>query len=574
MASSIDKKSRSGEGDTLSFTAQTLLTDLSYLETKRSLYNALDDMGDSYGRIKRSLFKDSVRSGRKPVTFKNEYLLKYGITARQFNAIRYDLDGNISSAVEVLKLRIANKEDKIKSMKKWLKNKESQIKDIQEDVDMPTSERGRQIHNIRFSIHHKKRKLHTLELKRDCLKDDLKQGRVRICFGSKPLFRKQYSLNENDYVSHDDWLSDWRKARGSQSFCLGSKDENAGNQTCTLFTDGSLRIRVPNHLQGKYGKHLVVPRVTYPYGQNRIEQALANGQALTHRFVRNEKGWYLHTMFDMVKPAPVTFKSRDIGCIGVDVNEMEIAVSETDRFGNLVWSKTYPASVKERSSEQTMAAYGDICVRIVDRAVQTGKPVGHETLDFRKKKASLKEQGVGYARMLSGFAYSAFLTLLDRRAFKSGVQVFPVNPAYTTVIGKTNYLSRYGMTSHEAAAFIIARRVQRYSESPVPARTASPLPGRNRGEHVWKFWRRQKDSGACGSRRRLSGRRPLQGSTGCAGSQTKLLHRSTAQPSWPPTRTSAGRQERSPFSTLQGGLCESGRKSLTLIGRSTVRLPS
>ena len=60
-----------------------------------------------YGRIKRSLFKDSVRSGLKPVSFKNEYLVKYGITARQFNAIRYDLDGNISSAVEVLKLRIA-----------------------------------------------------------------------------------------------------------------------------------------------------------------------------------------------------------------------------------------------------------------------------------------------------------------------------------------------------------------------------------------------------------------------------------------------------------------------------------
>jgi hypothetical protein len=453
------------------------------------------------------------------------------------------------------------------------KNREAKISGIQEDGEGSSSERDRHIHNIRFSIHHKKRKLHSSEIKLASLKNDSKQGRVRICFGSKSLFRKQFSLNDNEYVSHDEWLSDWRTARSSQSFCLGSKDENAGNQTCALSADGTLRIRVPNHLHGKYGRHIVVSCVRYSYGQDVIDQALANGQALTHRFVRNDKGWYVHTTVESAKPAQVSFKPREIGCIGADVNEQEVAVSETDRFGNLVWNATYPACVKDRSSAQTMAMYGDICAQIVDRAIKTGKPIGHETLDFRKKKASLKEQGVGYSRMLSGFAYSVFLATLDRRAFKSGIQVFPVNPAYTTVIGKANYLSRYGLTSHEAAAFVIARRVQRYSESPVPARTASPLPARNRGEHVWKFWSRLKGSGACGSTRRLPGRRPLQGSAGCAESQTKLSHRSTAQTLRPPTKSSAGRCERSPFITLQGGLCESGRESLTLTGSSTVRLP-
>ncbi len=575
MASSKDSTSKSGESDTLSFTAQTLLTDLVYGEKQHSLYTVLDDLGDSYGHIKRSLLKDIIRSGKKPITFKNEDLLMYGITARQFNAIRYDLDGNISSAVEVLKLRIANLEDKIKSVKKWLKSRGAKIRWVEEDAEISSSERDRQIHNIRFSIHHKKRKLYTLELKLASLKDDLKHGRVRICFGSKTLFRRQFNLNENDYVSHDEWLSDWRKARSSQLFCLGSKDETAGNQTCTLFGDGSLRIRVPNRLQSKYGKHIIVPRVRYAYGQDVIDQALANEQALTHRLVRNGKGWYLHTMVDIAKPAQAAFKPQDTGCIGIDVNEKEIAVSETDRFGNLVWSMTYPACVKDRNADQTMATYGDICVQIVDRAVKTGKPIGHETLDFRKKKASLKEQGIGYARMLSGFSYSAFLTMLDRRAFKSGVQVFPVNPAYTTIIGKINHLSRYGITSHEAAAHVIARRVQRYSESPAPARTASPLPARNRGEHVWKFWNRLKDSGACGSKHRLLRRRPLQGSPGCAELQKRSASLSTAQFSRPPASRSLIEKasEGIPI-TKQRGLGESGRESLTLTGNSTVRLPS
>ena len=573
MAKRSKGKSTVSDDGTLSFTAQTLLADLSYRDIKRSLYSILGDVGDSYGHIKRSLFKDSVRFGNPPISFKNEYLRKFGITARQFNAIRFDLDGNIRSAAEVLNHRIENLEDKVRAVKKWLKRQEALIRKIRQNTELPSHEQSRQIHQVRFLVHHKSRKLHSSEMKLVSLKDDLKQGRLRICFGSRPLFRKQFSLHDNDYVFHDEWLSDWRVARSSQSFCLGSKDENRGNQTSALFPDGSLRVRIPKHLQGKYGRHIVVPLVRYSYGQDIIDQALANNQAITHRFVRKDKSWYVHTTVEISRPPQVSFKPREIGCIGVDINEKEVAASETDRFGNLIWSKTYPACVKDRSTGQTMATYGDICALIVDRAVKTGKPIGHETLDFRKKKASLKEQGVGYARMLSGFAYGSFLSLLDRRACKSGIRVYSVNPAYTTVIGKINYLSRYGLTSHEAAAFVIARRVQGYSESPAPARTASPLPARNRGEHVWKFWVRLKGSGAWGGMHRLPGRRPLQGSTGCAEPQTILSHGPTAQTLRPPTKPPAGRPKCSPSRTLQGGLCESGRESLTLTGSSTVRLP-
>ena len=90
MARSKKNLQRIGKEDSQSFTAHTFLPDLSYLDTKRSLYNALDAIGDRYGHSTRSLFKDRIRPGMKPFTFKNVYLVKYGITARQFNAIRFD----------------------------------------------------------------------------------------------------------------------------------------------------------------------------------------------------------------------------------------------------------------------------------------------------------------------------------------------------------------------------------------------------------------------------------------------------------------------------------------------------
>jgi len=98
---------------------------------------------------------------------------------------------------------------------------------------MTAAERNQQIHAIRFAIHHKKRKLNALELKLISLTNDINTNHVRICFGSKSLYNKQFNLEENRYTSHEEWRSDWKQAWSSQSFCLGSKDENGGNQSCT-----------------------------------------------------------------------------------------------------------------------------------------------------------------------------------------------------------------------------------------------------------------------------------------------------------------------------------------------------
>ena len=544
---------------TFSFTAKTLVPNITYLDTKKSLYDALDAMGDKYGLIKRTLFKDSIRLGKKPVTFKNDYLKKFDITARQFNAIRYDLDGTISSAQELVKDRIETLERRIKSVSRWLKKKNDQIGDIRNDVSSSRLDKVEAIKKLRFAIHHKKRKLFTLSTKLDALRSDQTAGRIRICFGSNKLFRKQFNLSENGYTSHEEWLSDWRIARTSNVFSLGSKDETRGNQSCSFFSDRSLRIRLPNNLIGKYGKYLVIPGLSYAYGQQYIDQAMMNRTALTHRFVRENDKWYLHTTVDVPAADLVTINPAEIGCIGVDINAKEIAVSETDRFGNPVWSKTYPASVKEKGSNATLAIYGDIGVAIIDRALLTGKPIGCENLDFEKKKSSLREQGTRYSRMLSSFAYKAFLGNLQRRAMKNGIAVYSVNPAYTSVIGMINYMPHYGLTSHEAAAVAIARRVQKYTEAPAPSGNASSLPARNRGEHVWKHLSRIKKSGIVKVSHNLYAiRRSLQDFPGCGVSKSR-------NPFGHQPASSEMASDAIPVSKSRG-LGKSGRESLTLIG--------
>ena len=573
MASNKTKKPGKPSKNGLSFTAKTLVPDLANLSTKQTLYAALDAMGDRYGHIKRTLFTDSLRSGKKPATFKNEYLQRFGITARQFNAVRYDLDGSISSAREVQKNRIEALERRIKSVSHWLKKMQDKINVIRKDASLCGSDKAEAIKKLRFGIHHKKRKHAALFANLAALKADLAVGRVRICFGSNKLFRKQFNLFKNGYPSHGAWQADWRMARRSNVFSLGSKDETRGNQSCTLFPDKSLRIRVPNHLVKAYGKYLIIPGITYAYGQEYIDQAMKNGTALTHRFVRDGHTWYLHTTVDVHPADLVSMKPAEIGCIGVDVNEQVVAVSETDRSGNPVWSRTYPAPVKDKSTEQTLAIYGDIVAAIVDRAYVTGKPIGCEDLDFEKKKAFLAEQGVRYSRMLSSFAYSTFLVMLHRRATRHGIAVYSINPAYTSVIGMINFMPRYGLTSHEAAAVAIARRVQKYRESPALSGNASSLPARNRGEHVWKHLSGIKKKGVVRTPHNLyATRRSLQDFPGCAENQKRSSSMSTAQSTRPPASTSGDGAGRDPIRKSRG-LGKSGRESLTLTGSSTVRLP-
>ncbi|MDA8066456.1 MAG: hypothetical protein M0031_13315 [Thermaerobacter sp.] len=122
-------------------------------------------------------------------------------------------------------------------------------------------------HRLRFTLHQKRRRLHALERRLAVAQADHEAGRVRLCFGGKKLFHAQFHLKANGFADLAAWQAAWRKRRSSQFLCLGSKDESAGNQTCTRLPDGSLRLRVPPGLEAAFGKHVLVKDVKFTYGQ-------------------------------------------------------------------------------------------------------------------------------------------------------------------------------------------------------------------------------------------------------------------------------------------------------------------
>jgi len=454
---------------TLSFTAQTrlhvLAKDVAFLKA----YAGYMSM------VERRLFARMFK-GEKLSQIKKSFLPQYQITARQFNGIRVSVEGKIKSRKECQVNQRDQLKESISSKKKWLKSKGKQL------PKMPCPQKRQK---LAFSIHHKKRKLHQQEIRLDTLVEEIKNGVVKICFGTKKLFKKQFNLVENEYNTFADWKKDWLASRSNSLFFIGSKDETAGNQTCSLI-DNRLRIRVPNKLTHQYGKYYLLP-VSYSFGQAEVDAALLNKQALTHRFLLKECAVYLYTTVDIPESPIKTAPARQNGVLGIDFNANNIAICNVDRYGNFLASKTIPAHVANKSTAKTKAIYGDIVKDIVLEAKQQGKPIACEALDFKKKKRSIKEEPKRYARMLSSLAYSMFFAFLFRKAAKEGVKILPVNPAYTSLIGKAKFMGRYGMSSHESAAMAIARRAQNYSEK-VPARNACTPLVKMAHQHVWKLW--------------------------------------------------------------------------------------
>ena len=101
--------------------------------------------------------------------------------------------------------------------------------------------------------------------------------------------------------------------------------------------------------------------------------------------------------------------------------------------------------------------------------------------------------------MLSSFAYSQIISSIENKAFKEGVEVYFINPAFTSIIGRIKFMFRYGLSSHVSAALTIARRIDHYSEK-LPryleiknnksSKSAFFLPERNRIKHVWSDYKR------------------------------------------------------------------------------------
>jgi IS605 OrfB family transposase len=414
-----------------------------------------------------------------------------------------DARQKLTDKVNQIKARLTGDVLKDTKRQKLLKQLKRLLNEIDVKIEQCSALRAA-LDAIPFSQHQHKRRLDILKLDLDRASARVKTP--RICFGTKKLARKQNNLKINGFPSHSDWKKEWVDARNSTFQFVGVAKMEGGNEVAKLKLQKDnqfdLELRMPPAMGEKHGETICFTGLSFNHGHDAIVVALASRQALTVRFVRDEISWKIHVTID--QPTRTTRFNDDLGCLGVDFNADHVAATLVDRFGNPIRSWTIPMVTYGLSTEQATDLTRKVAKQVVLLAKQHNVPISAEDLDFARKKAQLSaDSGPRYARMLSSLAYSVFQRALASACARNSIHLKLVNPAFTSLIGRTMFAHRYGLSVHAAAALSIARRAMKFSEKlpkPVEGKIILPFddgdlvtllrPVRIEGRHVWSSWRK------------------------------------------------------------------------------------
>lgn len=389
----------------------------------------------------------------------------YGLTKRHANGIIADAQGKVSSARECRLEHLKTLSIQIKSSKQWLKRKALTIKQTtsfynkrdrlgrltwmnsKTSTKMPLScsleSKTTNISNVRFQVHNKKRYLDILESRLERLK-------------SSPLRVKVPKDNV---------------------FVVGSKEEKYGNQVCQW--DGDfLTFRVPYCLENKFGTYVKTKLGNFQRNVNR----LPTQSALTWHFYRKYEKWNACVQFTPVDVLPVSL-SKQYGVIAIDINPSSIDWAEIDGQGNLIKHGKFKLQ-SGLPKGKNQGVFTNVCLELVRNAINTGKPIVHEKIDFQQKKHSVRECSHKYSRMLSQWAYGKFFEVLHSIAANRGIQIIEVPSQYTSLLGLVKYVRMYGVSSGVGAAIVIGRRSMFLSER-LPVSIQAQLGVKPRS-HNWK----------------------------------------------------------------------------------------
>ncbi|GAA6620929.1 hypothetical protein NUACC26_067470 [Scytonema sp. NUACC26] len=294
---------------------------------------------------------------------------------------------------------------------------------------------------------------------------------------------------------------------------VGSKNESSGNQLAQFDyiekTDSFvLSIRTPYVLEERLGGNYIrIDSLNFKHGLHEIVESISercykvktkDGSekwaigciAVTIRFYWKDDCWYVAASTDVNLPE-ITSEYLS-GYVGVDLNADSVGWAMCDAQGNLLEYGDYKLDLHSKTSNQREAILCDAANFVALKAKQYNFPIASEQLDFSAKKKQLKEKGKKYAQMLSTLAYSQWNESLDRACQKHGIYHKKVNPAYSSLVGLTKFMSMYGMNSASAAAFVIARRGRRFSERLPKNHHLLPYSSAyaNQVKHVWSHWSR------------------------------------------------------------------------------------
>lgn len=286
-----------------------------------------------------------------------------------------------------------------------------------------------------------------------------------VTFGTKAMFIRRCK----GLISHEEWNS----CRNNRIYSRGDKTRK-GNpnlrviirnnmtflQISTLEktnTQRAVKIQVPLYLPHKLSKKTgKINGIDY---RQLFLDYLNTGGAYQVELLKKNNRYYCHITFEVPDAEIIYTGHRCI--IGVDTNPDGFALTMIDNKGNYRWH-TYLRNgelVYARSDRRTNLC-GELVKQVILIAKAYGAALAIENLKFRNDKDVTSK----LARVKGNFVYSKLLTMLESACGREGIEIIKVRPQFTSKIGLYKYCHQYGLSVHNGAAMVIARRSYKFKE--------------------------------------------------------------------------------------------------------------
>ena len=437
----------------------TVFTQL-HEENNADLIEYFDDRRKRQAKVTRKTLHVIKNSETFEKSRYNTYLQnEYGITARTANSIISDAQGRLNALKELKVFEKKQLEQKIEHLEKKILPKLIHKRDdciVQLKANPKNS--PVQLRNLRRKIVAKKNKLNRLKQKLDNVTYQIESGRLKLCFGTKRLLKRDYKR----FVAQ----------RDSQMSFVGSKSEKAQNTMFQLSynpKNNQFNIKLRKDFDGykkanKDDKY-IYGRVYFRHHKSELVSILRQGYSpLSYKIIKKRNRFYLYCTFEIHVKNDEFLTRSSYGTIGLDFNKGFVTLSETNKYGHLLRTQVLPYRFKAGS--KTTTDLQKLVNDVVKLALQTGKDICIEDLDFKKKKAKTESrQGPKYNEMLHSLAYRQFSNFIEGIAFRNLVYVRKVNPAWTSWLAKERYCPRMKLNVHVGASFVIARRGQGFEDA-------------------------------------------------------------------------------------------------------------
>jgi predicted transposase len=267
----------------------------------------------------------------------------------------------------------------------------------------------------------------------------------------------------------------WRELRANAFLSVGQANQKGlegqhGNANAEIVYDGltesfRFNVYIPPEPENKNGRRRqeedwIAVRLEIPARyRGLLLRHLAKGEAYTVRVVRRDGRFDCLISFPLGDEAPVDKKSS-MG--GIDLNPDVVAVTVALPNGNFKASRCFwcPDLVHASHNKREWIA-GNLAKQVADWLEAWGaKQTALEELSFAQDHDTNRL----FNRITHNFCKKLLFVRIVVALRKRGIAVFTVPAQFTSLIGYFKYAETYGLSAHQAAAFVVARRALGFAE--------------------------------------------------------------------------------------------------------------